>query len=471
MTGIDGYDWSVFGGGNPVPGDPDAVRRAARTLADDADHVRRQNRVLQGSTQDALEDWVGPAASGFSSLVGHLGPQLTAMVAAFEDASTAADAYASALRHAQTKAVTALHRAQAAKADIHSAAAQVASLGGKVTTAAAAYDAATGFGGHEMSAPAPPSTPAAKAHEANLLTAYQSASADLGRADDALSAAHTAMAHAVALKDHAVSEAASAAVTFAGAMERAMKSPGHGTGKAGDDFVHFLVDKAPDVAADLLALPMERVEKAEDAMKEAAKDMSRAGRDMRTGATPAERSAGAKLMAEARADKGEAAADLEQAEKLTGVAGGTVGKVSSVLSYSASDLRSDVLDKLADDPDAVSDLDGALGDVADHVPVLGTLLTGVTTVDAVKDGKYLDAGGDVAGFGAAVTTSVLLASNPVGWAIAGSIGAGVVVSWGVDHYKTLEHWADDVGHGVSEGFDKVTHVASSVWHDTIGSIF
>src|SRR5579875_1714674 len=107
MGGVDGYDWSILGG-NPTPGDPDAIRSIARTLRDLGDGVANQNRLLRSIGGDSESIWTGPAADAFRPHVAKLPGQLDKLTVSYHDAADALDGYWPRLESAQQMAVQAL---------------------------------------------------------------------------------------------------------------------------------------------------------------------------------------------------------------------------------------------------------------------------------------------------------------------------------------------------------------------------
>ena len=229
MTGIDGYDWSVFGA-NPVPGDPDVVRGVSGSIRDLADSVAQQSSLVQSVGSDSASVWVGPAATKFRPLVGKLPGQLSKLTTSYGDAADALDVYWPKLRDAQNLAVQALARANAAKAAITAAQGQVSAAAARAATAAASYNQAT-----LSAALAPAATPAA-ASEAQtgiqtLQAGYRSAQGQLSGANAALAAANAEMAAAVHLKDTAVTNAlnasSAASTTLHQASVAGIQNPHH----------------------------------------------------------------------------------------------------------------------------------------------------------------------------------------------------------------------------------------------------
>lgn len=216
MGGIDGYDWSVFGG-NPAPGDPDAVRAIAARLRDLADGVGVQSRLLQSVGSDSESIWVGPAASAFRPHLDKLPDQLGKLTTSYGQAADALDAYWPALADAQQMAVEAWHKARAAQYRIDAAQAQVHQAGQDTSSAADAYNGAV-----TASAGAPPDPTGATATKlATLQATYQQAASRLSAANSQLTAADASMQAAHALAAHARARATTAAGRSASALRSA----------------------------------------------------------------------------------------------------------------------------------------------------------------------------------------------------------------------------------------------------------
>jgi hypothetical protein len=215
MTGIDGYDWSPFGG-NPVPGDPDAVRAIAGRFADVADSAARQNGLVRQVGSDSEAIWVGPAADKFRPHLGRLPGQLDKLATSYRDAADALNGYWPRLRSAQQLAVTALAKARAAQGAIASAGSQVSAATAGADQAASSYNqAATAL----AAATNPPASQAATVK--SLQSGYQAAQVQLSQAHAALAAANSEMAAAHQMKDQAVAQARSASAACADCLHAA----------------------------------------------------------------------------------------------------------------------------------------------------------------------------------------------------------------------------------------------------------
>lgn len=216
MAGIDGYDWSVFGG-NPAPGDPDTVRSIGSRLRDLADSVEAQNRLLRSVGGDSESVWVGPAANAFRPHLHKLPGQLDKLTTSYRDAADALDGYWPRLQAAQQLAVQAWHRAQAAQTQIHSAQARVASTSQAAGAAADAYNKAV-----TTAAAAPPDpTGSTAAHVSSLQSAYQAASNQLSSAHAALAAGNAALQAAHSMAESARTQARTSARQAAAVLHQA----------------------------------------------------------------------------------------------------------------------------------------------------------------------------------------------------------------------------------------------------------
>lgn len=222
MGGIDGYDWSPFGG-NPAPGDPEAVRGMATRLGDLADSVAMQNRLLQAVASDSESIWVGPAASAFRPHVAKLPGQLDKLTGSYRDAADALDGYWPRLQSAQQLAVEALLKYHAAEAQLSAARAASAQADSDAGAAASAYNHAA-----NQAATAPPDPSGATAVNLSVLqSAYQAATARQSAAAAQVASAAAAVAAARALAAQARTQARTAASTAAGGLHAASNAGIH----------------------------------------------------------------------------------------------------------------------------------------------------------------------------------------------------------------------------------------------------
>jgi uncharacterized protein YukE len=109
--------WSLVGG-NPTPGDPDAVTRIASDFEDvssDAAECQRQLTRIRDDWESAI--WRGDAADAFRRNIDELPNDLGKLTASYRLAGGALRRYAGDLRSAQEQARTALRKAEAADAD------------------------------------------------------------------------------------------------------------------------------------------------------------------------------------------------------------------------------------------------------------------------------------------------------------------------------------------------------------------
>jgi len=104
-------------GSDPVPGDPDEIGRAARSLADMAEEITRQTANL-GKLSSA-EGWDADAGRTFADSARELSGQLGKAHGRYRAAAGALRGYAPELRHAQSVADAALAEAQQAQATVN----------------------------------------------------------------------------------------------------------------------------------------------------------------------------------------------------------------------------------------------------------------------------------------------------------------------------------------------------------------
>ncbi|HWG73118.1 MAG TPA: hypothetical protein VG184_03575 [Acidimicrobiales bacterium] len=219
VTGIDGYDWGVFGA-NPVPGDPDAVRAIAVNLRDLADEVAQQNALVRAVGSDSESIWVGPAAQRFRPHVAKLPGELSKLTTSYHDAADALDGYWPRLGDAQALAVQALARAMSAQGAIAVAQGQVAAASAGAESAAGSYNSAA-MTAATTPAPTPAAAAAAQAQLQGLQAGYQGAQAQVSAAQANLAAANEDMAAAHHMKDTAVANAHTASAAVAAALHAA----------------------------------------------------------------------------------------------------------------------------------------------------------------------------------------------------------------------------------------------------------
>ena len=216
MGGIDGYDWSPFGG-NPAPGDADVVRGIAARLSDLAGTVEMQNRLLQSVSADSESIWEGPAARAFRPHVDKLPGQLTKLSTSYGDAAEALDGYWPRLQAAQQLAVEALGRYRVAQAALDDARSSAARADGLASAAADAYNHAV----VQASAGPPDPTGATTVQLSGLQRSYQAASAQAAAAHAAVASADAAVSAARSLAGQARAEARAAASTVAARLHAA----------------------------------------------------------------------------------------------------------------------------------------------------------------------------------------------------------------------------------------------------------
>lgn len=105
-------DWAALGG-NPVPGDPDAVRQLAGALGSFADDVELNNRMLRGVAEESLSSslWIGPAAEAIRPKLADLPGKLDKLMTSHREASEALGTYWPRLEQAHGDALAALTKA------------------------------------------------------------------------------------------------------------------------------------------------------------------------------------------------------------------------------------------------------------------------------------------------------------------------------------------------------------------------
>ncbi len=110
-------DWSPLTGPDPVPGDPDDIERAAKSLTDVAEEITRQAANLRKLS--TAEGWDADAGRTFADSARDLAGQLDKAHGRYATAGGALKRYAPELRHAQSMADTALLEAKQAQSTIN----------------------------------------------------------------------------------------------------------------------------------------------------------------------------------------------------------------------------------------------------------------------------------------------------------------------------------------------------------------
>ncbi len=110
-------DWSPLTGSDPVPGDPDEIERAAKSLTDMAEEITRQAANLQKLAN--TEGWDADAGRTFAESAGELAGKLKKAHGRYSTAGGALKRYAPELRHAQSVADQALAQAKQAQGTVN----------------------------------------------------------------------------------------------------------------------------------------------------------------------------------------------------------------------------------------------------------------------------------------------------------------------------------------------------------------
>jgi hypothetical protein len=454
-----------------------------------ADKAAASGRTLGALTAGGTSDWHGSAASGFRAQVGTAGSAVGLLVDAHRAAAEALTTFAGQLASFQADALGLVAQAQAAQADIASATAQLSAAQRAASEATADYNRlASGSEPVDLTG----SARARSAANAAVTSAQAALTSAQGRLDRCRSAA--TQLHATA---------GSAAQTCASTLRSASDTAAflHNVVSVVDSPLFSLGQATLAVPGQLFDKLVEKYQEREQEVTELQAAIRKLGRKitennnraLQAGSKSA-RSRIKSTIAEERAKQAELRDSLGEAQQKEASANDAVDNFaekmpkflsgpSKVLNYGVGQIPSGLRQARAwakglGSGDGASS-DAAAGAVAantvedaglaskvlDNTPVVGALITaGVAGYD-INHHDYLDAGANVAGFAAGVGVFVALSSNPVGWAIAGSIGASLAVSWGIDHYKTIEHWGDELGHDLGHLAHGAGHLVSSAWHD------
>lgn len=109
-------DWAPLAGSDPVPGDPEEVERAAKSLADMAVEIERQTANL--TKLASTEGWDADAGRTFAESACELAGELGKAHGRYATTSGALKRYAPELAHAQAVADSALADAKQAQASV-----------------------------------------------------------------------------------------------------------------------------------------------------------------------------------------------------------------------------------------------------------------------------------------------------------------------------------------------------------------
>ncbi|MDT7843718.1 RHS repeat-associated core domain-containing protein [Streptomyces justiciae] len=137
MTGHRPTDWHVLDlEKDPTPGDPDRIKRLARTLHDFADDVSDALRLVNGMAgEDTLLEWAGKSAEVFKDEFGDVPKNLKKLKKSYELCGDALTDFWPKLERAQALADRALAKGREAQSDLSSANSRLASADSWVTRA------------------------------------------------------------------------------------------------------------------------------------------------------------------------------------------------------------------------------------------------------------------------------------------------------------------------------------------------
>jgi hypothetical protein len=223
----------------PVPGDPDVVYAAGRTLAsiavEIADTAARLRALAGANTTSTDLGWTGQAAVKAYARAITLPPKLDKAHTSYADAGAALIGYANALYHAQAEAAAAIGTASGAEADLaHLTAAKAAATVADAQQAAAA--AATGV-------PAP--APTAQRYDADVATAQTRVTT----AWAANIAAHDQQTDAATRAAAALRHASHDGITNKKWWQHAIAAVGHWASTAWSDSLRFISRYAATISA------------------------------------------------------------------------------------------------------------------------------------------------------------------------------------------------------------------------------
>ncbi|WP_405733046.1 DUF6531 domain-containing protein [Streptomyces sp. NBC_00028] len=208
MAGHRPTDWHVLDlEKDPTPGDPDRIKRLAKTLHDFADDVSDALRLVNGMAgEDTLLEWAGKSAEVFKDEFGDVPKNLKKLKKSYELCGDALTDFWPKLERAQALADRALAKGREAQNDLSSANSRLTSADSWVTRAnkeADKYkDDPTGSksGGDK---PDEGKVRAATRDAQHAKTAQTSAQSDVDSAQDALAAAKKMAADARKMREEA----------------------------------------------------------------------------------------------------------------------------------------------------------------------------------------------------------------------------------------------------------------------------
>ncbi|NUP16685.1 MAG: hypothetical protein HOZ81_11365 [Streptomyces sp.] len=208
MAGHRPTDWHVLDlEKDPTPGDPDRIKRLAKTLHDFADDVSDALRLVNGMAgEDTLLEWAGKSAEVFKDEFGDVPKNLKKLKKSYELCGDALTDFWPKLERAQALADRALAKGREAQSDLSSASSRLTSADSWVTRAnkeADKYkDDPTGSksGGDK---PDEGKVRAATRDAQHAKTAQTSAQSDVDSAQDALAAAKKMAADARKMREEA----------------------------------------------------------------------------------------------------------------------------------------------------------------------------------------------------------------------------------------------------------------------------
>ncbi|MFJ3665621.1 DUF6531 domain-containing protein [Streptomyces sp. NPDC090106] len=214
MAGHRPTDWYVLDlEKDPTPGDPDRVKRLAKTLHDFADDVSDALRLVKGMAgEDTLLEWAGKSAEVFKDEFGDVPKNLKKLKKSYELCGDALADFWPKLERAQALADRALVKGREAQSDLSSANSRLSSADSWVTRAnkeADKYkDDPTGSksGGDK---PDEGKVRAATRDAQHAKSAQTTAQSDVDNAQDALDAAKKMAADARKMREDAARDAKS----------------------------------------------------------------------------------------------------------------------------------------------------------------------------------------------------------------------------------------------------------------------
>lgn len=205
-------DFRVFGiHDDPVPGDPDEVKKLAQAFAEYADRAANARTQVDKNSRDSeIAQMIGRTATAIRRHTEDMVPDLDKMEASYRKAADALSVYHPLLRDAQNKAETARQKGESANTARTSAGTWKSQAASHQQTAQTEVDRQTNYVKLGLPAPTPAEITAAAKRLRDANDDVTNAGNAVTKANDDFSAAQTLLKDAQSMRDQAGSAAARA---------------------------------------------------------------------------------------------------------------------------------------------------------------------------------------------------------------------------------------------------------------------